>query len=112
MKNTLFSYIRLLLYIFLLLLVLFIYWFGFPYIGCYWNETYGILCPSCGVSRAIIAILHFNFSLAIRHNLLFTCIVFPLFALLLLNDIYIILKRLFFSQKDISWLEILFGLGG
>lgn len=54
---------------------------------CYINENLGILCPSCGITRASIAILNFNFSLAIEKNAYFTLVLFPIFMILFIDDI-------------------------
>ena len=109
MNNTTFSYLRLLFYVLILLLLACFYWFGIPYIGCYWNNQYHIICPTCGVSRSTIALLHFNFSRAISHHLLFSCLLFPAFLILILDDIVMIIKRMITRKKGYSFIEILLG---
>lgn len=39
-------------------------------IPCVFKSTLGISCPSCGMTRAIHEILHFNFLQAIKYNIL------------------------------------------
>ena len=58
-------------------------------IGCFFKENFGIRCVSCGLTRAFISIIHFEFINALKYNilsiLLFALIV--LFSLLLIIDI-------------------------
>lgn len=60
----------------LLLMILFYFIFDpegsilFP--KCVVRSTTGLLCPGCGIQRAIHAMLHLDFASAMRHNALFT----------------------------------------
>ncbi|MCI9366286.1 MAG: DUF2752 domain-containing protein [Clostridia bacterium] len=54
---------------------------------CYINDNFGILCPSCGITRATIALLNFNIPLAIENNAYFALILFPIFFILFVDDI-------------------------
>lgn len=55
--------------------------------NCYWQENYGIICPSCGSTRCIINLVNGNLKLAFFYNpFLFILIIY----LLLLDLLYII----------------------
>ncbi len=49
---------------------------GFP---CLVHELTGLYCSGCGASRALRALLHFQFYKALRYNAAFT-LLFPFFA--------------------------------
>ena len=49
-------------------------------IPCIFKEIFNIPCPSCGMTRAFISILKFNFIDAIKYNILSI----PLFILIIL----------------------------
>ncbi|MBR6471991.1 MAG: DUF2752 domain-containing protein [Victivallales bacterium] len=38
---------------------------------CFLQRTTGLYCPSCGNTRALYALLHFDFATAFSHNVLF-----------------------------------------
>lgn len=54
---------------------------------CHIKENFGILCPSCGITRATKAILSLDFALAMEYNAYFTLILLPTFLALLVDDI-------------------------
>lgn len=60
---------------------------------CYINENFGILCPSCGITRASIAILNFNFPLAVARNAYFTLVLFPIFLILFIDDVVCMIMK-------------------
>lgn len=43
-------------------------WMDLP---CVWQYALHIPCPGCGMTRAILAALHFDFTAAFRHHLMF-----------------------------------------
>ena len=43
---------------------------GIP-VPCVFNQLTGLYCPGCGNTRAVLALLRFDFSGMFRHNLLF-----------------------------------------
>ncbi len=77
---------------------------------CYWNDTFHILCPTCGITRATINILRFNFVEAIRYHAVYTCILFPLTLVLVVNDIFIIFKRAVTKNQKLSIIEKICGI--
>lgn len=70
---------------------------------CFVNEKFGILCPTCGMTRAVIAIFSLNFNLAIRRNAYCTLVLFPIFVILFIDDIICIIL------KKKSFVEIILG---
>ena len=60
---------------------------------CYINEHFGVLCPSCGITRAIRAIINFDFNLAIKNNAYCTLVLFPTFLILSVDDIISMILR-------------------
>ena len=55
--------------------------------NCYWQENYGIICPSCGSTRCVINLINGNFKVSFFYNpFLFILIIY----LFLLDLIYII----------------------
>lgn len=77
---------------------------------CDWNEKYDILCPSCGATRATLAILSGNIFLSLNYNLVYTVAVFPLIVILIVEDLLMILLRIFRLTKKRSLLETLFDI--
>ena len=61
---------------------------------CYINDRYGILCPTCGITRAMTALANFDISRAIHWNAYATLVLFPTFLILLVDDVIcMILKK-------------------
>lgn len=58
-------------------------------VGCFFKEVFGIRCVSCGLTRAFISIIHFEFINALKYNILSILIfVFlSIFSVLLIIDI-------------------------
>lgn len=73
---------------------------------CSWNEKYGILCPSCGATRATLAIIKGNLFKAIEYNIVYTTAIFPAIVFLILDDITFIFLRLFKVTKKRSLIEV------
>lgn len=81
------KYVRIATYIILAVALLMLKYTKIISWTCYINENFGILCPTCGITRASLAILNFNFPLAIEKNAYFTLVLFPIFLILLIDDI-------------------------
>lgn len=108
MKKIKFEYVRAIIYIISLILTLLVF-LGKINFSCYYKEHFGILCPACGLTRATINILQFKFIEAYKLNAFYTCVLVPFVTVLVINDIYIILKRHITGIKDISLVEIMLG---
>ena len=59
---------------------------------CVFKNLLGIECPGCGMTRAFSCIMHGDLIAAVSYNRL-VIIVFPLFCLVLLRDIFSLLKE-------------------
>ncbi|MCI8518951.1 MAG: DUF2752 domain-containing protein [Clostridia bacterium] len=70
---------------------------------CYIKENTGILCPSCGITRATKEILSLNFPLALEYNAYYTIVLFPIFFILLTDDILCMIFR------KRSFVDVIFG---
>ena len=70
---------------------------------CYINENLGILCPTCGITRAVEGILNFDIPFAIHYNAYCTLVLFPIFFILFVDDIICIIL------KKRSFVDIIFG---
>ena len=44
-----------------------------------------------------------------QYNLFYTVVLIPLVLFLVINDVYILIKRFIFKKKGISFVEIIFG---
>lgn len=108
MRKIKFKHIRILIYTISLVLTLLTI-IGKVNLPCYFKDKYGIVCPACGLTRATMSILQLNFQNAIQYNAFYTIVLFPFVLILVLNDIYIIVKRKITKKKEISFVEILMG---
>ena len=108
MKKIKFDLVRLAIYIISTILVIYVVTKNVK-IPCYWNENYGMLCPSCGLTRATKNILQFKFNEAAKNNVFYTAIIVPFLFVLLINDWYIIFKRYILKKKDFSYVEMILG---
>ncbi len=103
-----FIHIRMIIYIISVVLVVIIVKQKLQ-IPCYFLENYGIICPACGLTRATISIVNLDFESAVKYNKYYTLILVPLLIILVLNDIYIFIKRELLKKRGISFIEIIFG---
>jgi len=63
-------------------------------IPCFFKSIFHIPCPGCGMTRALLAVLHFDFALAISYN-------FMIFAMPLLY-LYFLYDGELFKKKQID----------
>lgn len=109
MKKIKFEYIRLFIYCVTTVILVFVVT-GKIDIKCYWMENYGVTCPACGITRASINLLKGNFSEAIKYHAYYTCVIMPLVSVLVIEDVFVIIKRLIFKKNTASLVEILLGV--
>ena len=93
MKWKVFDAVRLTLYVvvFLLLLLLPISFFEQRSFCIYYN-LFGVRCPGCGMTRAVVNLLHGNWERALMYNR-FAAVVAPVLAAVILHDSYCIVRR-------------------
>lgn len=108
MKNNIWTYIRLILYLCIIIAVVFCTTNNI-YIACHFVESFGITCPACGATRATISILKGDILAAIEYNAFYSLVVFPFFIIFMLEDVYVVLKRSVLKTLEISLIETLFG---
>jgi len=108
MKNKIWTYVRLIVY-FLIILVLIFCMVNKIYLKCNYVETFGITCPACGATRATLSIFKGKFLTAIEYNPFYTLVVFPFFVIFMVEDLYIIIKRNVLKTSETSLVEVLFG---
>lgn len=106
MKNNKFNYIRILIYIISVVLVVLVN-MKIINIGCFFKDNFGIICPSCGITRATMNIIHLNLGKAIKNNSFYTIVLVPLLMFFVINDIYVFIKRIITRKKDISFIDII-----
>lgn len=66
---------------------------------CFWYNTYGFLCPTCGGTRSFLHFMHFNFVQAFHYNSALTLGLYPLAAFLVCQDSVSIILNCFFGKK-------------
>ena len=86
-------------------------------VTCIFKTVTGISCPACGMTRAFLAILHFDFLTSFWHNILaIPFFVFLIFSIILLikdficNDFNYIPKLLNFLGKHYIGIIILLAI--
>lgn len=57
-------------FVILILLISFLCFVALMPVTCLFKTVTGISCPACGMTRAFIALLHFQFSKAVYQNIL------------------------------------------
>ena len=108
MKSNIWTYIRVIFYIFVIISVTTCA-INQIHLKCHFAEKLGIICPACGATRATLSALKGNIIAAIEYNAFYTLIILPAFIIFMLEDLYIIIKRSILKTSDISLIEVLFG---
>lgn len=76
--------------------------------NCITYTKLNYLCPTCGVTRAFISIMHFDFISGFNFNTVFTLAIAPICIFLFVQDIYTIIKRTITKKDKHSIIEYLF----
>lgn len=97
------------------LAVAIVFFFGSAWIrsevgSCFWRDHFGFLCPGCGGTRALVSLLHLDFSRAFHYNEAFTCGLYPALFLFFALDTVLWLFRLAAKRKVKTPLEYLFSV--
>ncbi len=103
-----FRFCRLIFYIILFLVFIIIptsYFINDP-VTCFFKHHYGVLCPTCGVTRAFSCMMHFNYNDAFNYNPVFTVAFGPIFIFLFMQDLVnIVINLLKKDYKKYSIME-------
>ena len=102
-RNKILKIIRIITYIAIIISLIILKYTNVFNFTCYINQHFGVLCPSCGITRAVRAIVNYDFTLAIKNNAYCTLILFPIFFILCVDDIICMI----FNKK--SFIEIILG---
>lgn len=98
-RNKILKIIRIITYIAIIISLIILKYTNVFNFTCYINEHFGVLCPSCGITRAMRAIVNFDFALAMKNNAYCTLILFPTFLVLFVDDIIsMVLKKKSFVE--------------
>lgn len=107
-KSNTFEKVRLTIYILSIIIAIVVLFTGYEG-NCYWRENYKIICPTCGFTRATISFMKLDFKNAITYNAFYTCILLPFILYLVINDIFVVIKRRITKKDEISYVEIILG---
>ena len=77
---------------------------------CAISNVLGVMCPTCGGTRAFASVMHLDFIGAFDYNPVITLLFTPIFLLLLVNDVFCLIQRIRGRWQSQSWVEyVLFG---
>lgn len=84
--------------------------FKFESVGipCLVYKTTGVLCPSCGVTRMIDALISLDFSAAFSYHPVFFCAAITLFVYAVYSTIYVFTKNKFKKPGKLFLFGIIF----
>jgi hypothetical protein len=74
---------------------------------CFYYAVSGILCPTCGCTRAFTCLMQGDFPTAVDYNAFLILFLLPVLAGMLLQDLYVGIARLLHKQDRISLVEFL-----
>src|SRR5690554_4237943 len=97
MKKTMKKYFpiaRLIFYFIFFLFFILVLISHFQESNCFTYVHLNYLCPTCGVTRAFISLLDFNFIDAFNFNTVFTLAIGPICIFIFLQDAYCIIYRM------------------
>ncbi|MDR0789189.1 MAG: DUF2752 domain-containing protein [Bacteroidales bacterium] len=69
-------------------------WLNEQHSVCLFQNIFGVKCWGCGITRAVLSVLHLDFAAAWQYNEL-VVIVFPLLAYLWLRALVRLFKKIF-----------------
>lgn len=75
--------------------------------SCFWFDHFGVLCPGCGGTRALVSLLHLDFVQAFHFNEAFTCGLYPALILFYLVDLCFWIYRIVTKKEKKTPLEYL-----
>lgn len=75
---------------------------------CMFVTRFGVECPSCGSTRAVVSLLHGDFASAAAYNPVVAFALVPILAVLLVSDLVVILVRKLTGRRMLSPFEYCF----
>ena len=90
----------------------FLYWgvslagFGLP---CLFQSMFHVTCPGCGATRALFSLLRLDFAGAAAYHGVFAFGLFPILALIVLQDLLLCIHSLATGKEHLSFLRYLSG---
>lgn len=72
---------------------------------CVIRSNFGLMCPCCGVTRSFSCIMHFDFTSAIKYNIIFALAIFPICLITFVNDTIFVLLRIISKRNVYSLIE-------
>lgn len=72
---------------------------------CIWYNISGLICPGCGMTRALSNFMHFDIIRAGAYNPVMAFVFAPAFVFTAIQDIFIFILRLFKKTKSLSFAE-------
>lgn len=102
-------YLRLVFYLLLVIFLILLKYKNFINYECVIHRNFNLLCPTCGITRATKSILDFNLINAMKNHLFYIVVILPFTNIIIVDDIYCIIKGIFNKREKISFIEIIFG---
>lgn len=103
-----FEDVRLSLYVIAIILLALVF-IGKINISCYYKNNFGFICPACGLTRATISLIKFEFIEAYNYNPFYVGVLVPLIVILCVNDIFTVIKRKIKKNIEYSIVELILG---
>lgn len=101
---------RTLIYFLICAVVIAYLWLCFNGMGlsCVFERYFGFRCVSCGATTAIMRLVRLDFIGAVKANMLFTLVIYPAIAFVLLQDYIYAVASIFSKREHISFVDKLF----
>ncbi|MFQ8599694.1 MAG: DUF2752 domain-containing protein [Oscillospiraceae bacterium] len=72
---------------------------------CVFYRQFGLLCPMCGATRSLANFLRLDFMRAFSYNQVLAAAVYPVAAILVIQDVFVICRDAARHTKTASMLE-------
>lgn len=102
-RRKILKYIRIIVYIVLIISLVLLKYTDLIQSECHIKKNIGILCPSCGMTRAMKGIVNFDLNYALENNAYAILVLLPIFVVLFVDDVICMI----FKKK--SLVEIILG---
>ena len=102
--------LRIILYVAIIFSLIALKYTNFLNLKCFIYSRTGILCPTCGITRAVKSLVNFDIASSIKYNTFFTLVLLPIFLILFVQDIFVIVINLIKNKNYKSFVDIIFGV--